>query len=78
VLRPTAPDNTERLPKLASFANTPPASIKQIAVHMHVTSGSGSVLLAGMERAGYIRRNPSPNNRRSLPAELNSERHEAR
>jgi DNA-binding MarR family transcriptional regulator len=74
VLRPTAPENTERLPKLASFANTPPTSIKQIAVYMHVTSGTGSMLLARMERAGYIRRIPSSNNQRSLPAELNSER----
>jgi DNA-binding MarR family transcriptional regulator len=52
----------------------PPASIKQVNFHMHVTSGAGSVLLARLERAGYIRRISSPNDRRSLPAELTSER----
>jgi DNA-binding MarR family transcriptional regulator len=48
-------------------------SVKQILSHMHVTSGSGTALLARLERASYLRRFPNPNDRRSLLVELDSE-----
>ncbi|MPR09410.1 MarR family transcriptional regulator [Microvirga tunisiensis] len=41
---------------------------------MHLTSGSGTALLDRLERAGFIRRIPNPDDRRSLLVQLDSER----
>ena len=48
-----------------------PVSPKQIIAHLNLTSGSGTALLDRLEAAGYTRRLPNPDDRRSLLIELN-------
>lgn len=50
-----------------------PVSPKQIIAQLNLTSGSGTALLDRLEAAGYTRRLPNPDDRRSLLIELNLE-----
>lgn len=47
-----------------------PVSAKQIVARMDLSSGSGTALLDRLERAGYTRRIPNPDDRRSVLIEL--------
>lgn len=47
-----------------------PVSPKQIIAYMGLSSGSGTALLDRLERAGYTRRLPNPDDRRSILIEL--------
>ena len=47
-----------------------PVSPKQVIAHMGLSSGSGTALLDRLERAGYTRRLPNPDDRRSVLIEL--------
>ena len=47
-----------------------PVSPKQVIAHMGLSSGSGTALLDRLEQAGYTRRLPNPDDRRSVLIEL--------
>lgn len=47
-----------------------PVSPKQIIAYMGLSSGSATALLDRLERAGYTRRLPNPDDRRSILIEL--------
>lgn len=49
-----------------------PISPKAIIAEIGLTSGSGTALLDRLENAGYIRRVPNPEDRRSVLVELNA------
>ncbi|MDB5614264.1 MAG: MarR family transcriptional regulator [Devosia sp.] len=51
-----------------------PVSPKQIIAHLNLTSGSGTAVLDRLEAAGYTRRLPNPDDRRSLLIELNRDK----
>lgn len=51
-----------------------PVSPKQINAYMGLSSGSGTALLDRLERAGYTRRLPNPDDRRSILIELDAGR----
>ena len=53
-----------------------PVSPKQINAQLNLSSGSGTALLDRLEVAGYTRRLPNPQDRRSLLIELNAEKAE--
>lgn len=53
-----------------------PVSPKQINAQLNLSSGSGTALLDRLEAAGYTRRLPNPQDRRSLLIELNDEKAE--
>lgn len=50
-----------------------PVSPKQIAAHLNLTSGTATALLDRLEGAGYTRRLPNPEDRRSVLIELDFE-----
>jgi DNA-binding MarR family transcriptional regulator len=50
-----------------------PVSPKQIISQMNLSSGSGTALLDRLERAGYTRRLPNPDDRRSILIALDTE-----
>lgn len=49
-------------------------SPKEIISYMNLSSGSGTALLDRLESAGYVRRIPNPDDRRSVLIELNTGR----
>lgn len=51
-----------------------PVSPKQIIAHLNLSSGSGTALLDRLEAAGYTRRLPNPDDRRSILIELDAEK----
>lgn len=51
-----------------------PVSPKQIIAHLNISSGSGTALLDRLEAAGYTRRLPNPDDRRSILIELDTEK----
>lgn len=51
-----------------------PVSPKQVIAFMGLSSGSGTALLDRLERAGYTRRLPNPDDRRSILIELDLNR----
>lgn len=51
-----------------------PISPKQIIETLNLKSGSGTALLDRLERQGYIRRVPNPDDRRSVLVALDEER----
>ena len=51
-----------------------PVSAKQITSHLNLSSGSGTALLDRLEAAGYTRRLPNPDDRRSVLIELDVEK----
>jgi DNA-binding MarR family transcriptional regulator len=51
-----------------------PVSPKQVIAYLNLSSGSGTALLDRLERAGYTRRLPNPDDRRSILIELDPER----
>lgn len=53
-----------------------PVSPKQIIAYMDLSSGSGTALLDRLEAAGYTRRIPNPDDRRSILIELDVARAE--
>lgn len=50
-----------------------PISPKQIIDELHLSSGSGTALLDRLERAGFVRRLPNPDDRRSVLIELDKQ-----
>jgi len=53
-----------------------PVSPKQINAQLNLSSGSGTALLDRLEKAGYTRRLPNPDDRRSILIELDLEKAE--
>ena len=53
-----------------------PVSPKQIIAQMQLSSGSGTALLDRLEAAGYTRRLPNPDDRRSILIELDTKKAE--
>ena len=53
-----------------------PVSPKQIIAYLEMSSGTGTALLDRLEAAGYIRRQPNPDDRRSVLIVLDEERAE--
>lgn len=51
-----------------------PLSPTQLIAYLRLTSGSGTALLDRLERAGYIRRLPNPEDRRGVLIELDVEK----
>jgi len=51
-----------------------PISPKQIIEQLNLSSGSGTALLDRLEKAGYIKRLPNPDDRRSVLIEMDEEK----